>query len=74
MSITFFKHLASVPVFIAWAGSLHAQDSSTELAKKRSNPIASPISVPFQFNRDHGHGPLDGDKATLNFQPVIPYR
>jgi hypothetical protein len=72
MSITSFKHLTCVPVFIAWAGSLHAQDSSTDLAKKLSNPIASLISVPFQFNYDHGYGPLDGDKATLNIQPVIP--
>ena len=26
----------------------------------------------FQFNNDHGDGPLDGDKTTLNIQPVIP--
>jgi hypothetical protein len=41
--------------------------------EKLSNPIASLISVPFQLNYDHGYGPNDGDKATLNSQPVIPF-
>jgi hypothetical protein len=33
-----------------------AQDS--DLAKKLSNPVASLVSVPFQFNYDSGYGPL----------------
>lgn len=47
-----------------------AQDS--DLAKKLSNPVASLISVPFQFNYDSGYGPSDGSRTVLNIQPVIP--
>jgi hypothetical protein len=43
------------------------------LAKKLSNPIASLISVPFQRNYDGGYGPNDGNKYTINVQPVIPF-
>jgi len=48
-------------------------DDTAELAKKLSNPIASLISVPFQYNFDHNMGPDDkGSKSLLNIQPVIP--
>jgi hypothetical protein len=49
-----------------------AQDSDAELAKKLSNPVASLISVPFQFNYDCCFGPSDGARETLNIQPVLP--
>lgn len=46
--------------------------SNEELAKALSNPIASLISVPFQFNYDTDFGTLDGKRFLLNIQPVVP--
>ena len=43
------------------------------LARQLSNPVASLISVPFQFNYNHNIGPEDeGQNVTMNFQPVVP--
>jgi hypothetical protein len=49
-----------------------AQDSADELAKKLSNPVASLVSVPLQFNGDFNYGTEDGTRINLNIQPVIP--
>jgi len=50
-----------------------AQSDADELAKKLSNPVASLISVPFQFNYDLGIGPDDQGQFLLNIQPVVPF-
>jgi hypothetical protein len=54
------------------AATADASDADA-LAMQLSNPVAALISVPFQFNWDTGLGrDGDGDRTTLNFQPVIP--
>jgi hypothetical protein len=58
---------------LAAAAPALAQGNDAELATKLSNPVASMISLPFQYNWDHEFGDArDGHKSTLNVQPVIP--
>jgi hypothetical protein len=47
--------------------------AAVELAKKLSNPVASLISVPFQFNWDTGIGSKNADRLILDVEPVIPF-
>ena len=49
------------------------RESADELAKKLSNPVASLISVPMQYNVDFDIGTANGTKHYLNVQPVIPH-
>lgn len=74
-----YRHLSlalALVCFVAQAQSAAdeaAANDSADLAKKLSNPVASLISAPFQFNYDSKIGPDErGHRLTMNIQPVVP--
>jgi hypothetical protein len=46
--------------------------SDADLAQQLTNPVASLVSVPLQFNWDQPVGLDDDTRFTMNFQPVVP--
>ena len=71
---TRLNHIAGISILLAAPiANIAFAESNEELAKKLSNPVASLISVPVQFNYDSDIGPSDsGDRYVMNIQPVIP--
>jgi hypothetical protein len=71
------KLIHSLPALIAAALAIPAlaqDDQATELAKKLSNPVASLISVPVQYNRDEYGGTNHGATVSrVYLQPVVPF-
>ncbi len=55
------------------AATAAVADSSVELAKKLSNPVADLVSIPFQFNWQEGYGVNNDLQFVLNVQPVVPF-
>jgi hypothetical protein len=53
--------------------SIKEKTDAQKLALKLANPVASMISVPFQFNTMVGIGKYNGSQLITNFQPVIPF-
>lgn len=66
------NRLLAAVALLCLPGLAQAQESEAELAQKLTNPVASLISVPFQFNYDCCLGPSEGGRYTLNIQPVVP--
>src|SRR5690242_19003817 len=77
MTLSTYHITAALLAMASTASALRDEDAAdadpaAELAKKLNNPVASLISVPFQFNWDEGYGPNNAGRFTLNVQPVIP--
>jgi hypothetical protein len=70
--------LAITIVVLALHLSASAQDdkdaSKASLAAASQNPIASLISLPFQFNFNLGMGTYDRMQTVINIEPVLPVK
>lgn len=76
-SLLAFVTAAVTSLGLARSAAAQATDPSTQekadLAKQLSNPVASLVSVPFQFNWEQNVGPTEATRFILNVQPVMPF-
>ena len=71
---TEWNFLAVTAALVMTAPAWAQADQAAELAKKLSNPVASLISVPLQYNHDRYGGANESASADkLIIQPVIPF-
>ena len=68
-----FRLWLAASALVVPAAAASAQENADVLARQLSNPVASLISVPLQYNVDFDIGPENGTRHYLNVQPVIPY-
>jgi hypothetical protein len=71
-SILIFSMAVMASLACVAQGNGQDRNSTEELTKKLSNPVASLISVPIENNMDMGIRNGTGSRDILNFQPVIP--
>ena len=67
------KKILASTLLLSLASQNICAENSEDIAKKLANPIAAMISLPIQVNYQQNLGLNDqGDKWTVNIQPVIP--
>jgi hypothetical protein len=72
MSMKRYLTTAMLGCFACQAVATQEGADADALAKALSNPVSALISAPFQLNYDEGYAAGEGERWTLNIQPVVP--